>query len=197
MRHIKSFKDFLLEKDMIPGGLSDDMSIEDIADKHGVDIEDLKKEYKKGISVEMEHTSDKSIASEIARDHLFEDPKYYDKLSTIEEGFINEKDDTPVDVRIKKLADDPEIKGKMHGASSKKLEDAFTILFKRGYGAAQTNWAAVNPNIKKLGRVAGANAWGYARLNAFIKKTKGYETTDSDVAKWLQGKGDKPTGDPS
>ena len=34
-------------------------------------------------------------------------------------------------------------------------------------------------------------------VRIFIKKTKGYETTDSDVAKWLKGKGDKPTGDPS
>tara|TARA_Y100000385_G_scaffold265616_1_gene300048 strand:- start:305 stop:706 length:402 start_codon:yes stop_codon:yes gene_type:complete len=127
----------------------------------------------------------------------FKDFLLENETTSNEEGLIIEKDDTPVDVRIKKLADDPEIQGKMHGASSKKLEDAFTILFKRGYGAAQTNWAAVNPNIKKLGRVAGANAWGYARLNAFIKKTKGYETTDSDVAKWLQGKGGKPTGDPS
>ena len=32
----------------------------------------------------MEHTTDIRIASEIARDHIFEDPKYYDKLMTIE-----------------------------------------------------------------------------------------------------------------
>ena len=127
----------------------------------------------------------------------FKDFLLENDMTSSEEGLITEKDDTPVDVRIKKLANDPEVQGKMDGASVKKLEDAFTILFKRGYGAAQTNWGAVNPNIKKLGRVAGANAWGYARLNAFIKKTKGYETTDSDVAKWLKGKGDKPTGDPS
>ena len=137
MKYIKSFKDFLLEKDMIPGGLSDDMSIE--------------------------------------------------------EGFINEKEESPVEVRIDKLANDPKIQAKMDGASAAKLKDALMILFKRGYGAAQTNWNAVNPNIKKLGRgPAGWNAWGYARLNAFIEKTKGYETTDSDVAKWLKGKGEKP-----
>ena len=34
----------------------------------------------------MEHTTSKSIAKEIAMDHLWEDPKYYDKLSSIEEG---------------------------------------------------------------------------------------------------------------
>ena len=31
--------------------------------------------------------------------------------------------------------------------------------------------------------------FGYqSRLNAFIEKTKGYETTDSDIADWLKGK---------
>ncbi len=36
------------------------------------------------MKVEMEHTKDKQRAKEIAMDHLFEDPKYYDKLEKIE-----------------------------------------------------------------------------------------------------------------
>lgn len=74
------------ETDKIKGGLADGKTLEDIANKHKVDIDDLTKEYQKGIKVEMEHTSDKKIAEEIARDHLFENPKYYTKLATIEEG---------------------------------------------------------------------------------------------------------------
>lgn len=38
-------------------------------------------QIKKGIEVEMEHTSDKKEALKIALDHLSEDPKYYDKLA--------------------------------------------------------------------------------------------------------------------
>ena len=34
-----------------------------------------------GIKVEMEHTDDEKIASEIVLDHLAEDPKYYSKLT--------------------------------------------------------------------------------------------------------------------
>ncbi len=34
----------------------------------------------KGIKHEMEHTTDEQVASEIAKDHLKEDPQYYDKL---------------------------------------------------------------------------------------------------------------------
>ena len=40
-------------------------------------------ELKRGIKVEAEHTSKKSIAKKIALHHLEEDPKYYTKLKTI------------------------------------------------------------------------------------------------------------------
>jgi len=66
--------------DKIPGGLSDNMSIEDIAKKHGVDVEYLQKQYADGIEVEKEHTDDIDMAKEIARDHLFEKPDYYELL---------------------------------------------------------------------------------------------------------------------
>lgn len=114
-------------------------------------------------------------------------------LQTFEE-FLYESlnEDNKVEDRIKELSEDPKVQSAI-GGTPEKLKHALMVLFKRGYGAAQTNWAAVNPNIKKLGKGPAAwNAWGYARLNAFIKKTKGYETTDSDVAKWLNGEGPKP-----
>jgi hypothetical protein len=38
----------------------------------------------KGIKVEMEHTSDKRVAKEIAKDHLKENPKYYEYLEKME-----------------------------------------------------------------------------------------------------------------
>ena len=79
-------------KEFIPGGLSKGMTLAQIADKHKVDLDTIKKEFKKGVNVEMEHTTDIRIASEIAKDHIFEDPKYYDKLMTIE-GDINYEPD--------------------------------------------------------------------------------------------------------
>lgn len=84
MSRIKSYQQFCEQK--VAGGLSAGMSIEDIAKHHGVGMDELKPEYDKGIKVEMEHTKDPEIAAEIARDHLYEDPKYYTKLATIEEG---------------------------------------------------------------------------------------------------------------
>ena len=65
--------------------LAKGMDLKDIANKHQVDIDDLNKELQKGIKVEMEHTTDRKVAEKIALDHLFEDPKYYTKLATIEE----------------------------------------------------------------------------------------------------------------
>jgi hypothetical protein len=76
---VKPFKE-----DKIAGGLAKGLSLNDIAEKHGVSVDVMVAEFKKGISVEMEHTTDRGVAKEIALDHLFEDPKYYTKLSSVE-----------------------------------------------------------------------------------------------------------------
>jgi hypothetical protein len=39
-----------------------------------------KDELKRGIKHELEHTKSRRIASEVARDHLVENPRYYSKL---------------------------------------------------------------------------------------------------------------------
>jgi hypothetical protein len=72
-------------EDVIPGGLAGGMGLTDIAKHHNVSVDVLVDEFKKGISVEMEHTTDREIAKEITLDHLYEDPKYYTKLADIEE----------------------------------------------------------------------------------------------------------------
>lgn len=43
-----------------------------------------KDQLEKGMKHEMEHTNDKNLAKEIAKDHLVEDPEYYDKLEKLE-----------------------------------------------------------------------------------------------------------------
>jgi len=49
------------------------------------------KQIEKGIKVELEHTSNKSIAKEIVKDHLSENPKYYDYLEKMEKKFNIER----------------------------------------------------------------------------------------------------------
>jgi len=93
MKYKQGFTEETLE-----GGLADGKTLMDIAQMHAYDdstdstykekIKDMYKELKlqleKGIKVEMEHTKSRLKAKEIAMDHLFEDPKYYDKLEKIE-----------------------------------------------------------------------------------------------------------------
>ena len=78
------------EEDNIPGGLAKGMTLNDIAEKHGVSVDILVAEFKKGIQTEMEHTTDREMAKEITMDHLFEDPQYYTKLATVEE-YVDDK----------------------------------------------------------------------------------------------------------
>lgn len=98
-------KDFLLNfqlhEEKIPGGLAQGKSIVDLVIHHGKDSwasiqfenleKQLLKQLEKGIKIEMEHTTSKEVAREIAMDHLWEDPKYYDKLASIEENIEESK----------------------------------------------------------------------------------------------------------
>jgi hypothetical protein len=67
-------KIILKEAEKMKGGLGDKRPDSDF------DPEKLKQ----GIKVEMEHTNDREVAKEIAKDHLTEDPNYYEKLKKIE-----------------------------------------------------------------------------------------------------------------
>jgi hypothetical protein len=73
-----------LYEDSTPGGLADKHTPATLALKHGVSGREINAAIAKGTKVEMEHTDSKEQAREIAMDHIFEDPKYYDKLETIE-----------------------------------------------------------------------------------------------------------------
>jgi len=74
-KHKKAHK-----KNKLKGGLADN-----IPDKAF-----SKKEVKRGMKVEREHTKDKESQKEIAEDHLAEDPSYYEKLEKMEKkGFAS------------------------------------------------------------------------------------------------------------
>ncbi len=65
-------------------GLSKHMSVDDIANKHGVSVDQVKDQLKMGMKVEKEHTDSHKEAVKIAMDHLVEDPEYYTKLKKME-----------------------------------------------------------------------------------------------------------------
>ena len=65
-------------KDRLPGGLADARTPADFRKDPK-----LAKELQKGIRVELEHTSNKKLATEIAMDHLMESPTYYTDLAKV------------------------------------------------------------------------------------------------------------------
>lgn len=66
--------------DQMPGGLADDNVPGDYANDA----------LNEGVEVELEHVNDEQLATEIAMDHLEEDPDYYEKLEIMEELSLQE-----------------------------------------------------------------------------------------------------------
>jgi hypothetical protein len=66
------------------GRLAKGKTLAEIAKIHGVTEKYIGKQLEVGRKVEMEHTTNQSIAEAIAKDHLFENPDYYILLSKIE-----------------------------------------------------------------------------------------------------------------
>lgn len=102
----------LVGEDLIPGGKGDNIPVEE------VDPDQLNL----GIAVEREHTDDDNKASEIARDHLIEDPEYYTKL--VNAGLVDEPDAIEI---ARNLGIVSEAKNKIF-----KLSDKITYLGKPG-----------------------------------------------------------------
>jgi len=84
--HIKRASEVLNEDkgdkgymDALEGGEAENLTIEDIADKHNVPVKYIEMIMPSAIDIEMEHTDDPDVAARIALDHLFETPLYYDE----------------------------------------------------------------------------------------------------------------------
>jgi hypothetical protein len=67
------------------GRLAKNKSVLDLARKHDVSVDIIRKALDAGTKVELEHTKDQAVARKIAMDHVLEDPEYYTKLKKIEE----------------------------------------------------------------------------------------------------------------
>lgn len=69
----------------LEGGLAEGMTLEDLAEMHGVEEASLQKQLDMGIMVEKEHSSDPEVRKRIAMDHLYEIPDYYTRLKKMED----------------------------------------------------------------------------------------------------------------
>lgn len=84
MKIVKTFNEWE-NPNKIKGGLSDDKTVADVAKMHSLSTEQMQAKLDAGAKVELEHTSDLDMAMEIALDHIYENPNYYEKLATIED----------------------------------------------------------------------------------------------------------------
>ncbi len=73
----------LIEKEVFAD--VDTLNVQQLAKLHKKTPICIKKQLEIGIRVEFEHTKERKAASEIARDHLKEDPFYYQKLKAMEQ----------------------------------------------------------------------------------------------------------------
>jgi hypothetical protein len=71
-------------EDKLEGGIGNNSTLEGLAKKHKVKVEDIIDQLMMGIEVELEHTTELDLAMEIAMDHLTENPKYYTMLKKVE-----------------------------------------------------------------------------------------------------------------
>jgi GNAT superfamily N-acetyltransferase len=74
----------LTKKETKSQQMEQSLSISEVADIHGVSVENLRNELVEGIKTEMEHTNDPEQAKKIALDHLKENPQYYQYLQKME-----------------------------------------------------------------------------------------------------------------
>jgi predicted nuclease of restriction endonuclease-like RecB superfamily len=70
---------------VIDARMSSSKQVKDIADKHGVSIEEIEAQLVKGADKEhTEHKMEPATARMTALQHLAENPKYYDNLEKVE-----------------------------------------------------------------------------------------------------------------
>jgi dephospho-CoA kinase len=72
--------------EQVEGELKKPHTVENIAKKHDVTVDEISKALERGIKVEMEHTKDKETAETIALAHLWEKPDYYKLLAKMEQA---------------------------------------------------------------------------------------------------------------
>ena len=101
-------------------------------------------QIKKGIKVEMEHTTDKKIAREIAKDHLSEDPKYYDKLARMEASF-----EKPTPGRVYPVAPS-EVKKVLSRMPEQNTKGLKGVEFVNPKGPQEDAWAQYARGKKKI-----------------------------------------------
>lgn len=173
--------------EQIEGELKKPHTIENIAKKHDVSVDEITKALERGIKVEMEHTKDEATAKTIALGHLWEKPDYYAMLAKMEavEDLPAKLRRAPRSGNITQVMDKRQETGRVNESDSslaaKAAKSGISVgtlrkVYKRGVAA----WNS--------GHRPGTTPqqWGHARVNSYINKGKTYHTADKDLREELE-----------
>jgi hypothetical protein len=172
-------------EDSIPGGLAKGMTLNDIAEKHGVSVDVLVGEFKKGIQTEMEHTTDREMAKEITMDHLFEDPQYYTKLATVEE-YVDDKGVEHVAAALPQTEEEPIKEGE-------DSEETLEGLKEMAMGDLERIADYANMILERMGQGQNLDSWMYSQITLAVDQLNSvHDTMDGTDGKKEEIKEEKP-----
>lgn len=121
------------------------------------------KNLKKGMKVEREHTKSKAIAKEIAKDHLKEDPEYYQKLQKMEkEGGV-----AMPKARAQRLAEAVVHRAKLTEAATPKVHGLIRRIEQDPYTSSIGLVHALRGKISK-----GGDPKAISKLESLVKRIK-------------------------
>jgi hypothetical protein len=155
-------------EDSIPGGLAKGMTLNDIAEKHGVSVDVLVAEFKKGIQTEMEHTTDREMAKEITLDHLFEDPQYYTKLATVEE-YVDDKGVEHVAAALPQTEEEP--------IKEEESEETLRGLKEMAMGDLERIADYANMILERMGQGQNLDSWMYSQITLAVDQLNSVHDT--------------------
>jgi hypothetical protein len=156
------------EEDSIPGGLAKGMTLNDIAEKHGMSVDMLVAEFKKGIQTEMEHTTDREMAKEITMDHLFEDPQYYTKLAKVEE-YIDDKGVEHVAAALPQTEEEP--------IKEEESEETLEGLKEMAMGDLERIADYANMILERMGQGQNLDSWMYSQITLAVDQLNSVHDT--------------------
>jgi hypothetical protein len=163
------FEAVIKEDEQIAGGLAQNKSLEDIAKMHGVSIDMLVGEFKKGIQTEMEHTNSREVAKEITMDHLFEDPKYYTKLATVEE-YVDDKGVEHVAAALPQTEEEPIKEGE-------DSEETLEGLKEMAMGDLERIADYANMILERMGQGQNLDSWMYSQITLAVDQLNSVHDT--------------------
>jgi hypothetical protein len=156
-------------EDNIPGGLAKGMTLNDIAEKHGMSVDMLVAEFKKGIQTEMEHTTDREMAKEITMDHLFEDPQYYTNLATVEE-YVDDKGVEHVAAALPQTEEEPIKEGE-------DSEETLEGLKEMAMGDLERIADYANMILERMGQGQNLDSWMYSQITLAVDQLNSVHDT--------------------